>query len=193
MANNKKVGIAYSNVWLFNEVDKSKKKYIKNKLPTGNLRSHIIKEPVVTILDAIIRKSDYYNLEIGFNKNYQIIGDFDFFIRISKNITFECTQEPLVFYRLHEGNFTKKNREIEVQELESWFLEMKNTRSFFSEDELNLISEQILYKKIMILILKRNFFSSVLNIIKFPNRVKKIKLFIALLIPNFILRRIKEF
>ena len=70
---------------------------------------------------------------------------------------------------------------------------MKNTRSFFSEDELNLISEQILYKKIMILILKRNFFSSVLNIIKFPNRVKKIKLFIALLIPNFILRRIKEF
>ena len=190
---NKKVGIAYSNVWLFNEVDKSKKKYIKNKLPTGNLRSHIIKEPVVTILAAIIRKSDYYNLEIGFNKNYQIIGDFDFFIRISKNITFECTQEPLVFYRLHEGNFTKKNREIEVQELESWFLEMKNTRSFFSEDELNLISEQILYKKIMILILKRNFFSSVLNIIKFPNRVKKIKLFIALLIPNFILRRIKEF
>ena len=189
----RKVGIAYSNVWLFNDADKKKKKYIRNELPKGNLRSHIIKQPSVSILAAVIRKSEYYNLKTGFNKNYQIIGDFDFFVRISKNITFDCVQEPLAFYRLHEGNFTKKNREIEVKEFESWFSEMRNTSSFFSEEELDLIKEQILYKKIMILILKKNLFSSIVNILKFPNNIKKIKLFIALLMPNFILRRIKEF
>mgnify|MGYP001449486255 CR=1 FL=1 len=189
----KKVGIAYSNVWLLNNTNKKKRKYINNELPKGNLKFHIIKHSPVTILAAVIRKSEYYNLKTGFNKNYQIIGDFDFFVRISKNIKFDCIQKPLVFYRLHDENFTKKNRDIEVKELEVWFEEMKNVDSFFSKEELDLINEKILYRKIMILILKKNLFSSIIKILKFPNNIKKIKLFVALLLPNFILRRIKEF
>ena len=70
---------------------------------------------------------------------------------------------------------------------------MKNVDSFFSKEELDLINEKILYRKIMILILKKNLFSSIIKILKFPNNIKKIKLFVALLLPNFILRRIKEF
>ena len=190
---NKKIGIVYSNQWIFNDRNKKKKKYINNILPKGNISSNIIRGPCVTILTAVIRKSEYYNLTIGFNKNYQIIGDFDFFLRISKKCLFDFVQQPLVYYRLHDNNFTKKNREIEIKELEDWFQAMQNIKFFFSKDELVLIREKILYKKIMALILKKKLLSSIVYILKFPNNIKKIKLFLALLVPKSILEKKKEF
>ena len=189
----KRVGVAYSNVWLFNDTSKKKRKYINNILPKGNIRSNIIKDQSVTIITAVIRKSEYSNLEIGFNKNYKIIGDFDFFVRISNKCLFDCVQQPLAFYRLHDNNFTKKNREIEIKELENWFQAMKNIKFFFSKSELALIREKILYKKIMALILKKQLLTSIVYILKFPNNIKKIKLFLALLVPKSILEKKKEF
>lgn len=189
----KRVGVVYSNVWLFNDKSKKKRKYINNILPKGNIRSNIIKDQSVTITTAVIRKSEYSNLKIGFNKNYKIIGDFDFFVRISNKCLFDCVQQPLAFYRLHDNNFTKKNREIEIKELEDWFQAMQNIKFFFSKDELVLIREKILYKKIMALILKKKLLSSIVYILKFPNNIKKIKLFLALLVPKSILEKKKEF
>ena len=190
---NKNVGAVYCNQWILNDKDKKRKKLKKNTLPKGNVSSDIIRGSAVTILTAVIRKSEYFNLEIGFNKNYQIIGDFDFLLRISKKCLFECVQEALVFYRLHENNFTKKNRELEFKELEKWFKEMQDTKFPFSEEELNLINEIILYKKVTVSILKKQLIDSIKYILKFPNNVKKLKLLIALILPRFILEKFKNF
>ena len=64
---------------------------------------------------------------------------------------------------------------------------------FFSKSELALIREKILYKKIMALILKKQLLTSIVYILKFPNNIKKIKLFLALLVPKSILEKKKEF
>ena len=189
----KNIGIVYSNQWILNDSNKKKKIYINNKLPRGNISSYIIKGPSVTILTAVIRKSEYLNLKIGFNKKYQLIGDFDFFLRISRKILFDCVQKPLAFYRLHEDNFTKKNRETEIKELEDWFNDLKKIEYFFSKEESSLISEDILYKKITVLILKKKKLPAFINILKFPNNLKKIKLLIALFIPKFFFEKMKEF
>jgi len=189
----KNIGIVYSNQWILKDSNKKKKIYINNKLPRGNISSYIIKGPSVTILTAVIRKSEYLNLKIGFNKKYQLIGDFDFFLRISRKILFDCVQKPLAFYRLHEDNFTKKNRETEIKELEDWFNDLKKIEYFFSKEESSLISEDILYKKITVLILKKKILSAFINILKLPNNLKKIKLLIALFIPKFFLEKMKEF
>jgi len=183
----KNIGIVYSNQWMFSDKDKKKRKRKKKLLPTGNINSSVITEQPVTINTAIIRKSEYFNLDGGFNKSFQIIGDYDFFVRISKKCFFGCVQEPLTFYRLHENNFTKKNREIEVKELEDWLKNMENSRSFLSEKEIKLVGELILYKKIIALILKGEKLKSISHIIKFPNNFKKTKLLLALLIPQYIL------
>ena len=45
-------------------------------------------------------------MKIGFDKNYQIIGDLDFFVRFSKENLFECLQDPLATFRIHKNNFT---------------------------------------------------------------------------------------
>jgi len=189
----KNIGVVYSNQWILNDKNKKKKIYINNTLPRGNISSDIIKRRCVTILTAVIRKSEYYSLNSGFNKKYQLIGDFDLFFRISKKVLFDCVQQPLAFYRLHENNFTKKNRQMEMEELEDWFNDFKKIKSFFSKEESDLINEDILYKKITILILKKKILTAIINILKFPNNLKKIKLLITLLIPKYFLEKMKEF
>ena len=94
---------------------------------------------------------------------------------------------------MHENNFTKKNREVEIKELEEWLQEMKNNNSYLSNKEARLLSELILYKKIIILILKRQIIASIINIIKFPNNFKKVKLILSLLVPASVLEKKKQF
>ena len=190
---NDKIGIVYSNQWMLNDKDKKKRKRINYLLPRGDISKRIIFEQPITINTAIIKKSLYLSLKEGFNKKFQIIGDYDFLVRVSKKCLFDCVQEPLTFYRLHEDNFTKKNRETEVKELEDWIKEIQNIDHLLSNKELKLINELILYKKTIILILKKEKLKSLTHILKFPNNFKKLKLFLALLMPEAILRKIKEF
>ena len=110
-----------------------------------------------------------------------------------KKCLFECAQEPLTFYRLREENFTKKNREIETNELQNWLENIKSHASFLSKKEIETLSELILYKKTTLLILENKILKSIFHILKFPNSFKKIKLFLLLLIPRSILEKKKEF
>ena len=55
-----------------------------------------------------------------FNKNYEIIGDFDFFMRLSLFNKFGYINKPLAFYRIHEKNFSDIKSNIYQRELKSW-------------------------------------------------------------------------
>ena len=190
---NENTGIVYSNQWIINERNNKKKKYKNKLLPKGDLSSNIISNPTVTILNTIIRKTEYSKMRSGFNKKYKIIGDFDFFVRISRSCQFDCVQTPLVYYRLHENNFTKKNRVLEIEEFENWFEKIKKIKDFFTKEEIDLINQKILYKKTTILILNQEILNSLTNILKIKNNLKKTKLLLALLIPKKLLEKIKEY
>ena len=191
--NDEHIGVVYSNQWMLNDNTKKKKKRKKGNLPSGDISSKIISEQPATINTALIKKSEYFNLEEGFDKNYQIIGDYDFFVRISKNCLFNCSQKPLTFYRLHKDNFTKKNRDIEISELEQWIQKIEKKNSYLSNKDIILINELILYKKIIDLILRNKKLSSINYLLKYPNNLKKIKLLFALIIPKSLLEKKKEF
>ena len=187
---NKKVGVAYSNQWILNDKNQKKRIHTKKLLPKGDISSNIFNRPSVTILTGIIRKKTYFNLNIGFKKQYQIIGDLDFFVRVAKNSLFDCVQEPLATFRVHKSNFTKKNRELEIQELENWADDMDN---LLSKKEIAYVRELILYKKITVLNLKKKSLSTLIHVLKYPNNIKKIKLLFALLLPQSVLEKKKEF
>ena len=55
-----------------------------------------------------------------FNQNYNIIGDFDFFIKLSTKYKFYSIQKPLAIYRLHENNFSLSKKDIYISELKKW-------------------------------------------------------------------------
>jgi len=64
-------------------------------------------------------------LDHSFNLNYNIIGDFDFVIKLSKKIEFACVQEPLAYYRHHNNNYSTKNLKEYINELKYWFKKNK--------------------------------------------------------------------
>ena len=133
----KEVDVVYGNLWIRKEKFKKKKKFIKNKLPEGFIFKDLIKKYCVGIVTAVIRKKIFKNNKKIFNKNYNIIGDFDLFIRLSKKYKFKAIQEPVATYRLHDKNLS--NNKNEISELKYWLLQNKK---FFNKNLLQSVKKK---------------------------------------------------
>ena len=74
-------------------------------------------------------------LQNKFNKKYEIIGDFDLFIRLSEITQIGYVNECLATYRIHSTNLSKKKKNIHIRELSSW---IKNNKKKFDKKGLPL-------------------------------------------------------
>ena len=70
-----------------------------------------------------------------FNKKYNIIGDFDFFISLSLNHDIGFLNKILATYRLHEVNLSKKRIDLHIKELNAW---IKSNRISLENKNLNI-------------------------------------------------------
>ena len=125
---NKNVSVLYSNIYVYNEEKKSKNIYIKKKINNKNLTQKLVDKFEMPILSTIIKKNIFN--QVKFNNKYTIIGDFDFFVRLSliKHISF--ISEPLAYYRIHSSNLTKKRIDLNITELQDWISEKIKTKNF---------------------------------------------------------------
>jgi glycosyltransferase involved in cell wall biosynthesis len=98
----KTVDVIYSNVFLFNEKKKEKKIFIKRKLNTGKITQKLINKYELPILSSVVKKKVFD--QIKFDNRFTIIGDFDFFFRLSLVRNISAIQEPLAYYRIHSFN-----------------------------------------------------------------------------------------
>ena len=186
--NNNDAGLVYSKYFLYNEKTKKKILAPNKKLPQGYITEELLENFIVSILTAMFKKKLLQKFNLYFNSKYNIIGDFDFFFRFSKKVKFLCIQKPLAFYRVHGSNFSLKNLNEEIEELEHWMKEQiysdkKNVHN------LNKINNLILYKKIFMNISENQRLLALKKIFKYPNNYLKLKLFILLISPFSLLRR----
>jgi glycosyltransferase involved in cell wall biosynthesis len=121
------VDVLYSNIYLYNEKKQTKTIYIK-KINYGKLTQKLVDKFEMPILSTVIKRNIFN--QIKFDNRYTIIGDFDFFVRLSliKNIT--VIQEPLACYRVHDSNLTTKKIELNIKELENWVSEKTKNKNF---------------------------------------------------------------
>ena len=80
------------------------------------------------ILTTMIKKK-FFNKN-KFDKRYNIIGDFDLFVRMSIKNKIGVIQEPLAYYRLHKNNLSLKKVDLNVNELKNWLLEKSKKKVF---------------------------------------------------------------
>ena len=115
---NKEFKIVYSNYYILE--DKNNKKYLKYKkpLPSGQITQKLLDNYSLGILTVFLEK-DFFE-KFKFKENYNIIGDFDFFISLSQKFKIGSIQEPLALYRVHGSNFSLKRIDNYVRELEYW-------------------------------------------------------------------------
>ena len=120
-----KEDIFYSNYDVIDEI--KNKKFIKHKkLPSGYISKYLAQNYVVSIATLFIKKKIFQKFK--FNETYNLIGDFDFIMRLSKVKKLIAIQDSLAYYRVHNANFSKKNTDIYIKELKNWV--KKNNKKF---------------------------------------------------------------
>jgi len=140
---NKNYVMVYSNFYTL----KKNINYIQNNynLPEGNITRNLLKKYSIGILTVCVKKEIFK--DFLFNENVNIIGDFDFFIKLSCKFKIGCTQEPLAYYRDHDNNLSKKKIEIYVLELSRW---IKENNQKFAYQGISLLYVKILLFKLKI-------------------------------------------
>jgi glycosyltransferase involved in cell wall biosynthesis len=183
-----KVGVIYSNYYRYYE-DIKKKKLLTNKmLPSGNLTQYILEESQISFMTAMVRKKSLDSLEFNFDPKYSIIGDYDLLYRLSFNWDFYYINEPLAVYRIHDENFSK-NSILFIDELKDWY--NKNYNSFINKK--NYIYKKIIFFQALEYLSKKNMLKFFTEFWKYPMSFDKIKLFLIMITPNFVLKSLKKF
>ena len=184
---NKKINLVYSNYYILNQVTGFKKIAYKDNLPEGIIYKELFKNYFLGIGTVLIKKDIILKRKNFFNETYNIIGDFDNFIRISKNNYFSCIQHPLSVYRIHKKSFSNKNYKMHIDELKFWV----KKKYFLNKNLLFFVKQKILYMEIILNILNKKYIVSLKMLQTIHSVKKKIQLLIFIIIPNFIFKKIK--
>ena len=181
LSKNKNINIIYSNLYLFNEKNNKKKIFSADNLYNGKITQELLDEFKMPILTTLIRKNIFKKHK--FEKNYNIIGDFDFFIKVSLNEKVLSIQEPLAYYRIHSSSMSTRRLDLNISELENWINYNK------SKKEFKCFNFSAIYYKIKTLKIKYNLLSgyrvkAFKELLKTPVQLHNFKFFPFIFLPN---------
>ena len=191
--NDSDVGLVYGNVWLFFEKKNKKKIYRKGNLPTGKILNELLNDYAIGSPTYVVRKKSLESLEYYFNDDFHVIGDFDINMRLAAKWKAKCVQSAVAFARIHGKNQSLLHRDKEIHELKAWFKLMKNDQLISSQNNFNKVLLLASYLETLQSIKENGFVKNFLTVAKYPLCFNKIKLILALLIPKFLLRKIKNY
>ena len=156
----------YSNLFISKNF-KKKKIFYNKKQKNGNIFNIALSDYKFCFLSFMFRKEIFE--EFNFDSKYNIIGDFDFILRISKKNNFAYSHNPAGVYNIHINNFSNSNEKLHAKELRSWF----NRYYFELLDNHKKLKRNIILKYIVL----KNFSTikneSYLNIFKYFIKLKK--------------------
>ena len=126
--------MVYSNFYTL----KNDKKFVqyKNELPEGNITKYLLKKYTIGLVTTCLKKEAFK--DSTFDKNTNIIGDFDFFINLSHKFKIGCIQKPLAYYGDHDKSLSKKKLEIYISELSKWINDHNKKFKDYGESLIHL-------------------------------------------------------
>ncbi len=181
----KSYGFCYSNCFHYYESKKKFKVFWNTKMPSGFVLDKLLKNYFVKLGTIIVKKSLISSLK--FNPNYNIIGDYDFIIRSSQNYKGMGFQDKLANIRIHQNNFSHKNRAMFYKEFRYWLNEQNFNNKYFKKNKLILL-QRLEYLRLINLILNNKKFNLISDIFRINNLFLKIKLLFIFLIPSFLIK-----
>ena len=146
---NKKVDLVYSNFYVHDSKKRKNKIFSRKKLSSGFIAKDLLKNYRIFILTVLVKKNLFKKSR--FNKKFDIIGDFDFFINQSFNNYYAAIQKPLAYYRHHENNYSKKKILIYYKELKFWLNNFKKKHNKLNY-KLDHVKKEIFKTKIKIIL-----------------------------------------
>ena len=186
----KNYGFSFSNCLHYHENSKKFSPFSKNNLPSGFILDNLLKYYFVKLSTIIIKKKII--LTYKFNPNYNIIGDYDFVIRIAKQFKGMGFQNKLVNIRIHSNNFTHNNRQMFYKEFKNW-IKCQNFNDMYFKKNQFILMQKLEYLRLIYLLLHKKRFNLFYDIIKISFFLKKLKLLTIYFLPSFAVKIIKNF
>lgn len=188
--NDDNVGISCGNYILVNERKKNdtSQRVAYQAVPFGNVLNDLFDDYFVHISSLIVRKKTIEHLAYPFDKRFNILGDFDFLVRLSAEWKMASVQLPISYYRWHQNNTGYKTNLLISDELNIWYDESKDNPTYKNQLKFAKFEAKIkLYNVLKLLYRggKREAFRYISNL---PIQ-QKIKTIIALLLPTVIVRK----
>ena len=178
----KNVGMVISNTYLFSFYNQ--KIFYSNSPPTGKIYNNLIKNYFISQETLIFRRSLLEKLDIkNFDSDYNAIVDFDLNMRLSKICHLDYCPEILSKYRIHDNNFTMKNKTLFSQETEKWInYNILRTNNINEVNYLKLLqdSNNSSYARLLLLDnLRKDAFNRIIkcNLFKIKNLITLILIF----------------
>ena len=111
--------ILYSKYYIKNESKRTI--YLKKEkdLVSGYITQNLLDNYSIGIIAVMVRRSIFNKYK--FNKDLNIIGDFDFFIKLSLKYKFFALKKALATYRYHSENLTSRNNLLYYLEFKQWY------------------------------------------------------------------------
>ena len=148
--------MVYSNYFILKQKIKNFSIRHKKKFKSGRITQELINDYSIGILTVLIHRKVFENLK--FNDKFNIIGDFDFFIKTSLKYKIAYINEPMAVYRLHDENYTTRNLDKFINELSFW---LKFNSGYFSKKNISLLSQRYYLIKLKVKsFLKKIFFKN---------------------------------
>tara|TARA_B100001057_G_scaffold327132_1_gene327404 strand:+ start:488 stop:1288 length:801 start_codon:yes stop_codon:yes gene_type:complete len=146
---NNNYDVIFSNYFVNYELKKKYKKRIeKNVIINKDITQQLLNDYFLGIITVMIKKKIFKKFR--FINRYNIIGDFDFFLRLSLITNFYFIKEPLAIYNIHKSNYSLKNLNVYIKELSLWI--SQNNKNLFRGYNLNNLRYLLIKLKIKNLI-----------------------------------------
>jgi len=140
----KKTKILYSKFYIFDQETK-KKKINTERIYSGQITKNLMKNYNIGILTTMVERNIF--TKFRFSQKYNIIGDFDFFTRLSLEYPFNKIDKPLAYFRLHKKNYSRLNINRYIDELNYW---LKFNKKLFKKKGVTLLHPWITLVKLKI-------------------------------------------
>ena len=182
----------YSNTNIFYEKKRKKKLYRNFSLPDGKIFSDLVKDYFIIISGTIFKK-ELFEKYGKFNEDYNILGDYDFIMKISKYCNAHVNNLPLLNYRVHENNFLKLHTKMYYEEYKDWFDKNVKENDDYFKKNINFLKNKLGYIEILSLIENEEKNISILiKIFKHKILIEKIKLLILFFLSKNLFRFLRK-
>jgi glycosyltransferase involved in cell wall biosynthesis len=183
----KNASISCSNYIIHNDI-KNKSYLAFNNVPEIIDTNILLKKNYISLCTLMFKKKDYLELDKGFDHEYEVIGDYDLCLRLSKNRIISFIEMPLANYSWHTENLSNTKRKLNFDELVKWINENKK---FSKYSNYNYLKSFAYYNLILSCCLEDDKKSS-LGFIKYLSFFHLIKSFILLILPSKFLKIIRK-
>jgi glycosyltransferase involved in cell wall biosynthesis len=112
----KDVGLVYSDTYFFNEEGFLKQLYTKKTPYRGYCFPDLLNNYLISLETAVVRKSALDSLDHWFDVNFNMIEEYDLFVRLGLNWKVDFSPEVLAKWRVHGESLSWKAPDSFLQE-----------------------------------------------------------------------------